>query len=111
MKEIIKIEKNFDTIKFVMRIMLYISMCAITISCFLTLVTGVVDSYSINFFFTYITLFTSFFSLIIMTTISIYKKLKGELVWKCVKKEVILIALTIVSVLVLGLITNYITKE
>jgi hypothetical protein len=110
-KEIIKPQKDFEMIKFVIRILLYISICLIIISCFSTLSTNTMDSYGINYFSIMTTVLILYLSVFVIIIISIYKRIKGGLVWKTIKKEVILIALTILCVMILGIITNYIAKE
>jgi len=111
MKEIIKPQRDFEMIKFIIRILLYISICLIIISCFLTLATNSIDSYEINYISIIATGLILYLSVIVIIIISIYKRIKGGIVWKAIKKEVILIALTILCATILGLITNYIATE
>lgn len=111
MKEIIKPERDFKMIKFVTRILLYISIFLIIICCFTTLITNTIDSYPINYISIMTAGFILYFSIIVIAIISIYKKIKGNLIWGAIKREVVLVVTTIISIIILGVITNYIAKK
>ena len=101
---------DFNKIKYLVRVLLYISIFSLSISLITTFVYGTIDSYSINYFSVFFSAYSAFFSFIILTIISIYKTIKNQIVWKTIEKESVLIIITIACLITLGIVTNYIVK-
>lgn len=108
MKDIIKYPKDFKTIKFIVRILQYISISFLLICCCMTLATDVISSFAINYISVITAVLTLYLSVAALIIISVYNKIKGNLIWEPIRREVILVFTTIIVLLILGVIINYI---
>ncbi|HKX86017.1 MAG TPA: hypothetical protein VJL37_05060 [Flavobacterium sp.] len=100
--------KTFEGIRFFIRAMQSLSIGALLLSCILTLMTSTTDNYPFNFFSIFSSYFSLVFSIIVLSGISLYKTIKKEPVWEVIQREVIICSATGCSLLLLGIVTNYI---
>ena len=109
----IKVEKEikyFILIRLVIRILLYVSILSLTISLIATLICGAINTYSLNYFSVFFSSYSVFLSFTILIIIALYKITKNQIVWKIIEKESILVLIAIFGLIILGIITNYISK-
>lgn len=112
---LIKLEYSNQFIKWLMifvRTLLVLSISSLVISCLLTLIFGFYNNivYGIMWFSVMGTSFIYYFSILALIGVAIYNKMKKDIVWKKIKKEIILLGVSIICCLILGLINNYIAR-
>lgn len=103
--------KTFEGIRFFIRAIQSLSIGALILGSILTLMSGATDNYSFNFFSIFFSFFTLVFSIIVLSGISLYKTIKNEPRWEVIQREVILCGVTGCTLLLLGIVTNYIAKS
>ncbi len=94
------------------RTLLLLSISSLVISCILTLIFGFYNNivYGFMWFSVMGTSFIYYFSILTIVGVAIYYKIKRERVWIRIKKETILLGVSIICCLILGLINNYIAR-
>lgn len=102
--------KTFEGIRFFMRAIQSLSIGALVLGSILTLMSSTTNNYSFNFFSVFFSYFSLLFSIIVLSGIVLYKTIKNEPVWEVIQKEVLLCGVTGCSLLLLGIVTNYIVK-
>ncbi|MCC9019432.1 hypothetical protein [Flavobacterium lipolyticum] len=101
MSKIYNFEK-FEVIKNLIRISSWFLISILLFAIIFTLLSNGFESYSINYFIVFLSVFTLFFNAIILFVISILYKLREEKVFYNIKKELILFLASLASLMLLS---------
>ena len=100
------IEKRFRLARQIIRILLFCSIGVMLVSCSLSIIVGNISAFWFNLSAVYFSIFSLTFSIVGLTTISFYRIYLHDKVWPNIRKEVLLLFLSVLSLSLLGLITN-----
>ena len=91
------------------RVLLILSISSLIIGCLLMLVFGLDNSiaYGIMWVSVMCSAFIYYFSILVLIGVTVDYKIKNEKAWEIIKKETILLGISILCFLTLGLVNNY----
>ena len=100
------VEKGFRLTQQIIKVLLFCSIGIMLVSSSLTMVLGTIPSFWFDLSAVYFSIFTLSFSIIGLTAIAFYRIYIHDKVWPTIRKEVLLLFLSVFSLSLLVIITN-----
>ena len=100
------VEKGFRLAQQIIKILLYCSIGLMICSCSVSIMMGVVSAFFFNFLAVYFSVYVLSFAIIGLTTIAFYRIYIHDKIWANIRREVLLLFISMFSLSLFAMITN-----